>query len=105
MKVIESNMIDAIRNEKNWQSGGTEVTVSDAGHIQVLLHGSPIVKIEKTGNKTSVFASLAGWNTQTTRSRINAVCEYYGVPRIHNVKREPVRDGEVMDVRAWFRVL
>lgn len=105
MNVIESKMIAAISEGRNWSQDNTEV-IADEKSIQVLLHGSFIVKIEKKDGKvTSGYASLAGYNTQTTRSRINAVCTHFGVERIHNVKRVPMRGDNVVPEWGWFQIL
>ena len=61
----------------------------------VWLHGNAIVKRDADG---LVRWSLAGWNTPTTRERVNGianagVCQY---------KFEPVLNGEEIDSSDWF---
>lgn len=77
MRVIEKEMLRAIRQKKNWRKDNTEVRISDGGnHIRVYLHGNLIYhKCEESGEEKF---SLAGWNTPTTRSRLNALgCGVY----------------------------
>lgn len=66
---IEDQMIAAIRTAKTFKSGNTEVVQPADGATQVLLHGNPILRYVPTQGWEW---SLAGWNTPTTRSRINA---------------------------------
>lgn len=73
MRVIESNMVSAIRAGKNWRSGNTEVRWFGAGG-EVYLHGHLIGQVGPGGLKVS----LAGWNTNTTRSRVSALCRAFG---------------------------
>ena len=61
----------------------------------VFLHGNEIVKRDPDG---VVMWTLAGWNTPTTRERVNGianagVCQY---------KFEPVLNGEEINPSDWF---
>lgn len=69
MRVIERKMIAAIQAGKGMRNGNTEVRVNDGGKWCVLLHGNLIAD----GDATSFSFTLAGWNTPTTRSRVNAL--------------------------------
>ena len=69
MRKIEEMMVAAIKTKKNWASGNTCVSV-EGDDIKVYLHGNLIAVITDDG----VSVSLAGFNTQTTRSRITAIC-------------------------------
>lgn len=82
MRKIEQNMITAIRNLKPFNSGNTTVSVTSdprdvKGHeINVYLHGNHIARLwysNVAGGARNMRVSLAGWNTQTTRSRISAL--------------------------------
>ena len=66
---IEDQMIAAIRAGKTFKSGNTEVIPSANGATEVKLHGNTIIRYVPT---VGWEWSLAGWNTPTTRSRINA---------------------------------
>tara|TARA_R110002020_G_C16023744_1_gene752190 strand:+ start:183 stop:494 length:312 start_codon:yes stop_codon:yes gene_type:complete len=57
---------------------GNKMTVGNTAtaHGEVLLHGNCIVDTDPWGNITM---SLAGWNTQTTRERLNGIAEVLGL--------------------------
>ncbi len=81
MRKIENDIVSAIKAKSNATFGNTEIVVSDDGNIQVELLGSAIVRIEN--NAKYIFVSLAGWNTATTRGRINAVLQHYGLSGLY----------------------
>ena len=75
MRKIEQQMCSAISNSKCWQSGNTSVnTVDDIS--KVYLHGNLIAIVESE----SVTIMHAGWKTNTTKSRLNALCESFCMP-------------------------
>jgi hypothetical protein len=102
MRKIELEVLEAIRNKTNLSSGNTVVVVSDSGNIQVLLHGSPIVRIED--NEKTIFVSLAGFNTTVTRGRINLVMNKYGVSRVVNKGNTPEIGGHPIKTKGWYQV-
>jgi hypothetical protein len=61
----------------------------------VWLHGNAIVKRDPDG---LVRWSLAGWNTPTTRERVNGI-DNAGVCQF---KFEPVLNGQEIDSSDWF---
>lgn len=69
MKVIETNMLQAIAARKNWKSGNTAVVVEASGAVSVWLHGNCIAVID---GQTKKFKT-AGWATLTTASRLRAL--------------------------------
>jgi hypothetical protein len=78
MRKIESEMLAAIRNGKNW--AGANTTVAVEGHksdqsVDVYLHGNRIA-CYNTFNGWRI--TLAGWNTNTTRSRLRALLTMLG---------------------------
>ena len=70
MRKIESLMIQAVKNGRDWKSGNTSVDVTDNGII-VRLHGNKIAHIEPWDQV--IFVTDAGWQTTTTKSRLNAL--------------------------------
>ena len=70
MRTIESQMIQAVLNGRDWKSGNTTVDVTDHGII-VRLHGNKIAHINHLQNV--VWVTDAGWQTTTTKSRLNAL--------------------------------
>ena len=61
----------------------------------VWLHGNAIVKRDPDG---LVRWSLAGWNTPTTRERVNGIAN----ADVCQFKFEPVLNGQVIDSSDWF---
>ena len=75
MKNIDKNSAVALYESKGFRGGNTVVTKEG-----VWLHGNQIVRIMPEGNlkdSTLVQFTLCGWDTPTTRARINAVLEIF----------------------------
>ena len=77
MRKIETQMNTAIKSQKNWSSGNTQV-ITDNGMSRVFLHGNHIANVfddVANGNvKTVVQLFDGGWQSNTTKSRLNALC-------------------------------
>ena len=73
MRKIERLMNDAITAERDWKSGNTMVSNAD-GVSFVFLHGNCIAQVGDT------FVRLfdGGWQTNTTKSRLNAILAVHG---------------------------
>lgn len=84
MSEIERKMLYAVRGCKNFKGANTEVKsffteMTEQGEYtrvsEVYLHGNLIYTfIEDKGQVYEVF-TLAGWNTNTTRSRLRALLQ------------------------------
>ena len=61
----------------------------------VWLHGNAIVKRDADG---LVRWSLAGWNTPTTRERVNGIVN----AGVYQKNFEPMLNGQVIDSSDWF---
>ena len=75
MRKIEQQMNNAISNNKNWQSANTAVTFDEETNLStVFLHGNKIAEVGDT------FIRLVdgGWQTNTTKSRLNAILSEHG---------------------------
>ena len=72
MRKIEQQMIDAIKGNKNWSSGNTQV-VTNLDLSNVYLHGNLIAQIDN--NTVTIFDG--GWQSKTTKSRLNVLCEEF----------------------------
>ena len=70
MRKIEQSMLFAINNKGNWRSSNTEVVRTFNSHSNVYLHGNHIATVKDNGD---VSISNAGWRTNTTKSRLNAI--------------------------------
>ena len=77
MRVIEKKMNAAIMDSKNWKLDNTEVIFdADRDVSQVFLHGNLIAEIGDTWLK--LFDG--GWQSNTTKSRLNAILQVHGRP-------------------------
>ena len=75
MRKIETQMNNAIQNNLNWQSGNTSVHFNEEDNVSVVrLHGNKIAEVGDT------FIRLfdGGWQTNTTKSRLNAILSEHG---------------------------
>jgi len=72
MRKIESQMCQAIQSNKNWKSGNTEVITNDTVS-NVYLHGNLIATVTETD--MTIFDG--GWQSNTTKSRLNALCDEF----------------------------
>ena len=72
MRIIEKNMNQAIRNNSDFKSSNTEV-VNIRGNAFVYLHGNHIATV--SNNSIQIFDG--GWQSNTTKSRLNAICSEF----------------------------
>ena len=80
MRKIERQMCDAIRDSKDWKSGNTRVTnfYNDNNELvatSVFLHDNLIAEV--TDTDVTIFDG--GWQSNTTKSRLNAICSTFCV--------------------------
>ena len=76
MRKIEQKMCDAVQSNKDWQSANTSVHFDpETGVSIVRLHGNKIAEVSDTD--MTIFDG--GWQTVTTKSRLNALCDYFCV--------------------------
>ena len=68
MRKITSKAIAAFTNNRNFRDGSTEVQSGD-GIAHLLLHGNAIARKDAKG----LSINLCGWNTNTTRDRLNGL--------------------------------
>ena len=94
MRTIEKKMIAAVNGRHSMKQNNTTVTVNN-GVVLVRLHGNLIYKVENG----RAFFTLAGWNTTTTRSRLNALG--VGVSQKNYL---PYRNGAVISSFEWYEV-
>jgi len=81
MRVIEHKMLQAIKSRKCMRCGNTEVC-SDDNYSSVWLHNNKIAEI----HNDCVVVMDAGWQTVTTKSRINAILRAYNLPTVYAKK-------------------
>jgi len=90
MKKITEKIKNAFEQGKSLKVGNTETDGKT-----VWLHGNAIVKRDPDG---LVRWSLAGWNTPTTRERVNGIAN----ANVFQFKFEPVLNGQVINSSDWF---
>lgn len=67
----------AISNNKDWSSANTTVTFDpDTNDSKVFLHGNHIATVGD--NFIELFDG--GWQSNTTKSRLNAILSEHGIP-------------------------
>ncbi len=82
MRKIEAKMLDAIESVKDWSGSNTSVTFnSKKDEACVHLHSNLIAQIKFWNN--SICIKDAGWTSNTTKSRLNALTAFYGLPGIY----------------------
>ena len=69
MRLIERQMNEAIRNNSDFRKDNTEV-VNIRGNAFVYLHGNHIATV--FSDSMQIFDG--GWRSNTTKSRLNALC-------------------------------
>lgn len=74
MRKIEQLMNQAILNEQDWKLDNTEV-ISCTNVSDVYLHGNLIARI----GETWIELFDGGWQTNTTKSRLNAILQQFGM--------------------------
>jgi hypothetical protein len=95
MRKIENDMIGAInariRNPLEsgifWKGNTTVHRDMDTNAIEVKLHRNLIAKIEHDGKRaTYVTLNDGGWQTMTTKSRLNAIAQAFNVSGVYQKK-------------------
>ena len=73
MRKIETEMNQAIRNGHAWSKDNTCITYDPTNNMsaEVFLHGNHIATV--TDNDLTLYSG-GGWFTNTTKSRLNALC-------------------------------
>mgnify|MGYP005997562833 FL=1 len=70
MRKIERQMISAVKDRKNWRNDNTEVLYSPSRNVScVYLHKNLIATISK--DEVEIYDG--GWQSVTTKSRLNAL--------------------------------
>ena len=73
MRKIEQQMNAAIQGNKNWSSGNTMVCTCEDNVSKVYLHGNHIATVDED----SVTLYDGGWQSNTTKSRLNAILKEF----------------------------
>jgi len=74
MRLIEQQMCNAISQGKDWHKDNTRVEIDvDTNTSAVYLHNNLIATV--TDNDVTIYDG--GWQTNTTKSRLNAICSEF----------------------------
>ncbi len=90
MRKVTERIKKAFEQGKSLKIGSTRTNGTS-----VFLHGNEIIRRDVSG---LVFATLAGWNTPTTRERVNGITGM----GFHQVGFVACIDGEPVCEDAWF---
>ena len=67
-------MCQAVKENRNWQSANTSVHFDEESGVSIVrLHGNKIAEIDDT----SMTIFDGGWQSVTTKSRLNALCDEF----------------------------
>ena len=76
MRQIEKQMNFALNNKRNWSNSNTSVTYHPSENLsEVRLHGNLIAWLRH--DKQVLAISSAGWHSNTTKSRLNALLDEF----------------------------
>lgn len=102
MRKIESELREAISNFRPFHKDNTVFTrdAFNEGKWTLCLHGNAIASFDQNGKHPTIptYVSLAGWNTATTRSRLNALD---GV-EIRTKNFTPYLNGREIEADGWW---
>jgi len=79
MRLIERQMNSALLSKNNWAKSNTQVVYNESTNCSsVYLHGHQIATLDHNTNALKI--SSCGYETVTTKSRLNAILEetFYG---------------------------
>lgn len=96
MKKITEDALNAFNEGSPFRRTNTEVFSTMKGAVVMRLHGNMVaVRIG-----SSVYVSLAGWDTRTTRERVNAL-----LPpecKIHGTWYSPLSGSLAVSDSSWY---
>ena len=81
MRKIESQMNAAIAAKTDWRKANTSVSYNpETETSSVTLHGNKIAEVTTNTSQTRIKLFDGGWQTNTTKSRLNAILDAFGLP-------------------------
>ena len=101
MRKIETEMVAAVWNHKDWEKANTRVTINGA-HAMVYLHGNHIATLNRFDKCLEFYSGPNGlWFSRTTFSRLNALAlQFCGVRPFYTHKHVPMISTRKGD-REW----
>ena len=120
MRKLETNMNNAIRSKKNFSNSNTTVKTTSffdndvyCEESKVFLHGNHIATYNHVTRELALFDG--GWQSNTTKSRLNALCNEFAtgfgvfqknfnwfVGDFQNKTIKPFCDGLIVDYSGCF---
>ncbi len=102
MRKITQKAITAFDSNQKFRDGNTSVETSTPTKTELFLHGNCIAtkKLATATTPEELWIGLSGWNTPTTRERLNGLA---GV-RIHTRNGIPYLNGAEMPIREFVKV-
>ena len=96
MRKITEQASNAFCNSRDFRLGNTQVNTRNGG-VELVLHGNIIAK-KISGEGLQI--NLCGWNTNTTRDRLNGL---QGV-RLNTKKGQAYLNGNPIPSNDWVKV-
>ena len=101
MRKITEDTVRAFFAGRKFSSGNTQVRFNGS-EVIMTLHCHTIAK---RSPENGVYISNRGWNTNTTKERLNGILDYLNVPRIYQKKFEWYwKESEVFPLNKWVKV-
>ena len=113
MRTIEKKMIEALRAGRSFSLQNTKVSKRQriaGGYSQsVFLHDNHIATLEFNHEKArepyAIMGTLAGWDSVTTRSRLNVICrEFTGRSRFGQKQGVQQFDDKQITKNCWLPI-
>ena len=99
-RIITQQAVKAFIAGHNFNKSNTEVQTWNDGLVTMRLHGNTIATKTRSG---SIMLSAAGWETSTTKERLNGILDALGLPRVytknhvlHDWHGRPWTDSDVL---------
>lgn len=92
MRVCEHKMVSNMKSLKSGKCSSNTKTVVWGGGVTVYLHGHAIARWQ--ADKGVLTVSDCGWQTATTKSRLNAILSAFKCGYIHQSKFVWYHNGE-----------
>ena len=89
MRKIEREMIQAIIDRRDWRKANTRVSRHN-NNMRVYLHDNCIAEYTEDGQ---LFVNHCGWETVTTKSRLNSLINFVA---------DPLKNGIYQRCYKWF---
>ena len=95
---LMNNGLDALTATKDNTMIRTRLRCNSIAVTTVYLHGNMIAQL----SDGEWGFNLAGWNTPTTKSRINALAKHWGRAGVHQKNKVLYSGNKQINVHDWF---